>query len=387
VPFCCAASFCHGILKRATDDYLQDYDNKELGLYSTGAEGNGRKMMVKELVITMLFNTLIAFFLTGVGFGYGLRVNFIFSQTIGILTSLAIRGAFRCTRQLAIPIQLAAVFLAMVIGVAAGIGLGSLALGRLPHSMAASDWAIMAKMLLFGLLFASMVTYVFVSVAKMRAAEADIREERLRRLGREKEVTETRLRLLQAQIEPHFLFNTLANVLTLLDVDREKGKSMLLDLTRYLRITLDRTRREATTLGQEIEALTAYLNIYKIRMGERLSFRIDLPASLAAAPFPPLLLQPLVENAIRHGLEPRIEGGELRVAVEDLRDRLRIEVADTGKGMADTGSGGGVGLANVRERLASLYGGRAVLQIMENRPRGVKILVEVPHEPAEGNCR
>jgi LytS/YehU family sensor histidine kinase len=202
-------------------------------------------------------------------------------------------------------------------------------------------------------------------------------KERFNRLASEKAVLESSLRLLQAQIEPHFLFNTLSNILSLIDTEPIKGKSMLTDLIKYLRTSLSRTQAETTTLDQEITSIKAYLNIQQIRMGERLSFTIDIPDTIREHPFPPMLLQPLVENAIKHGLEPSIEGGEISINVMEENNLIRIEVLDTGSGFS-SGNEGGVGIRNVRERIKLLYGDKGRFVMEENKPRGVKAVIEVP---------
>jgi sensor histidine kinase YesM len=224
-----------------------------------------------------------------------------------------------------------------------------------------------------------MITYFFFSRERLSQTEALLREEKIRTLTLEKNTLETRLRLLQAQIEPHFLFNTLSNVLSLLESDPARGRVMLEDLTRYLRSSLSRTRERMSTLGQEMELVRAYLDIYKGRMGERLRYAVEIPEKLRDMPFPPMLVQPLVENAVKHGLENKVEGGEILVTVEEHGEGYRLMVADTGLGLQND-SISGIGLANVRERLDMLYGGRARLILEENRPSGLKATMEIPHE-------
>ncbi|MEJ2037874.1 MAG: histidine kinase, partial [Desulfosarcinaceae bacterium] len=184
--------------------------------------------------------------------------------------------------------------------------------------------------------------------------------------------------LLQSQIEPHFLFNTLSNILILLDIDPSAGKKMLKDMIRYLRAALAETRAQWTTLGGEIELITAYLDLYKVRMGDRLQVRIDLDEALRPAMFAPMLLQPLVENALLHGLEEMIEGGTIFISAEQTDAILRVTVADTGKGF-DPDASKGMGLANVRDRLKALYSQQGRLIITENQPSGVKAIIEVPY--------
>jgi LytS/YehU family sensor histidine kinase len=212
---------------------------------------------------------------------------------------------------------------------------------------------------------------------------AQIREladqERIRRLTSEKQTIQTQLKLLQAQIEPHFLFNTLSTIASLLDTDADAGKAMLTDLTRYLRASLTTTRAARTTLGTELELIAAYLNILKGRMGRRLQVTIDIPEEMKPLPLAPMLIQPLVENAVIHGIDPQIEGGAIEIRVQRNDGAVEIVVADTGCGFSMDSRNGGVGIANVRERLAALYGDRGRLRFTENRPNGVRAIIEVPY--------
>jgi LytS/YehU family sensor histidine kinase len=222
------------------------------------------------------------------------------------------------------------------------------------------------------------MSYFFISRGFAADVKAQAQEEHLKRLKIEKEAIETNLKMLQAQIEPHFLFNTLSNVLSLLDTDTHKGKVMLESLTHYLRTTLSKTRRERSTVGQEIELTREYLNIFKVRMGDRLKVQIDVPAELEKITIPPMLIQPLVENAIQHGIEPNINGGEISIVVVKTDKTLKVIVSDTGLGLAEN-QDGGVGLKNVRERLLALFEDQGRLTLEENNPTGVNAIIEVPY--------
>lgn len=195
---------------------------------------------------------------------------------------------------------------------------------------------------------------------------------RWRREALHARATEAQLRLLQAQIEPHFLFNTLANVQGLIDYDPATAKLMLERFTDYLRASLQQLRHEASSLRQELAMADAYLALMQIRMQSRLRYRVDCDPGLPELALPPLLIQPLIENAIHHGLEPRIEGGELVVhAWRDGAD-LVIDVEDDGPGLAAPPrlrrKGNGVALANIRERLQTRWGTRASLQLEARTP-------------------
>jgi signal transduction histidine kinase len=192
--------------------------------------------------------------------------------------------------------------------------------------------------------------------------------------------TEARLRLLQAQIEPHFLFNTLANVVSLIDHDSPRAKQMLESFIDYLRASLTQLRRDDSTLGAELDMATAYLDLLGMRMADRLSYRIEADEASRAALVPPLLLQPLVENAIQHGLEPKIEGGQVIIRAGIDGDRLRVCVQDDGLGLQPASRTAGTGLAvdNIRERLSSRFGGDATLAVVPMNP-GVLATLTLPY--------
>lgn len=207
--------------------------------------------------------------------------------------------------------------------------------------------------------------------------EQELHAAALRRLEAERRSLEAQLKMLQAQIEPHFLFNTLANVTALTGADPGLARQLLERLNVYLRAALSRTRADNATLADEVELLRAYLEICRIRMGERFHYSFDISSELLSKPFPPMLLQPLVENAVKHGLEPRVGESELKVTAVNGAGHLQIAVRDNGVGFADT-FGDGTGLTNVRERLAALYGDAARLEIDENRDGGVTARLVLP---------
>ncbi len=206
-----------------------------------------------------------------------------------------------------------------------------------------------------------------------------------------RQITEARLQALQAQVEPHFLYNTLANVQALTEVDPAQANQMTGHLIQYLRSSLPKMRENTSTVGQEVELVRAYLNILKMRMGERLDFAIDCESDLLSISFPPMMLPSLVENAIKHGLEPQREGGRIDVVVTRVLaavgSRIRVAVKDTGRGLTDTPTqaGGGVGLSNIRERLIAIYGDQGRLTLESNEPRGVIATIEVPAETGNTN--
>jgi sensor histidine kinase YesM len=330
----------------------------------------------KSLLYTFVFDTIIAFFLTAIEFGSGFFVNFIISQCIGLSCCIGVLTALHFFPSDRPILQAIRVAVALIIGTICGSYLSTFVSGLSPAVL--FERTTLFQLLAIGVIFGSIITYFFSSREQIIASEAQIQEEKIKRLTSEKKAAEANLKLLQAQIEPHFLFNTLSNVLNLLDHDVEKGKTMLVDFTRYLRTSLIKIRGQTTSLGQEMEMIQAYLNIFKVRMGDRLKFAIDLPAHLTDTPFPPMLVQPLVENAIKHGLEPKIEGGEIRVRAAEKNGILRLEVVDTGMGITKDYHAG-LGLSNVRKRLEALYANRAKFMLEENQPNGVKATIEVPH--------
>jgi len=229
------------------------------------------------------------------------------------------------------------------------------------------------RYLLLGLLF----TAVFVHIRTAEDSEEATHQAELDRARYAQQMDEARLQVLQAQIEPHFLFNTLATVRRLYQTDPATGESMLDNLMRYLAVALPQMRVKDSTLGRETALAEAYLQIQQIRMGKRLRFEIDLPDALRDARLPPMMLLTLAENAIKHGLGPVPEGGVIEISARLDRDRLDLRVADSGQGFTRD-SGGGTGLANIRARLAALYGSAAQLRISSNHPRGVTAAISVP---------
>jgi signal transduction histidine kinase len=206
---------------------------------------------------------------------------------------------------------------------------------------------------------------------------------RLQRQAMQAQAAEAQLRLLQAQIEPHFLFNTLANIESLLDADPPRARAMLEAFSDHLRAGMGQLRVDETTLGAELEMAANYLRLLQIRMGARLRFAVDANPEARAALLPPLLLQPLVENAIRHGLEPKVAGGEVRIVAEVEAGRLRIRVLDDGLGQdaPRDGKGAGMALANIRARLRHRYGERAslVLSFSLAKAGGTSATIDLPY--------
>jgi hypothetical protein len=242
-----------------------------------------------------------------------------------------------------------------------------------------SDWFMSFLMLL---IVTSIIAKVLLggkrkAEKRAQAASATAAEEGLKR-----QLAEAQLKMMQAQVEPHFLFNTLASVDYLIETDPARASTMQKNLIQYLRAALPQMREGSTTLGKELALVRSYLEILKVRMEDRLQFALTVPQGLRSAQFPPMILQSLVENAIKHALEPKPEGGSITVTADIANGNLRVTVADTGLGFGAAGKPGtGVGLANVRERLAALYSGRAKFTLEANSPSGTIAAIEVPYEP------
>jgi sensor histidine kinase YesM len=304
----------------------------------------------------------------------------LISNTIGY----AIHGLFRIGDRMGLEdAAKAAGFMAKVayysvvpmIGVVIGFAIASIVTG------VSFGWitrpAALVSMMVTSIVISTVLSVIFFWRERSAAAEADVARERERRERIEREALAANLRALQAQIEPHFLFNTLANVSSLIDSDRAEAKRMLESFIRFLRASLAATREATTTLGDEAELIAAYLEVLRVRMQSRLKYAIDVPAELRAFALPPMLLQPVVENAIRHGLEPKVEGGEVRMVARRDGERIAVEIADSGVGFAPT-TRGGVGLSNLRERLKLMYGERAALSVTDAPGGGTRVRMELP---------
>lgn len=200
----------------------------------------------------------------------------------------------------------------------------------------------------------------------------------------ERQATEARLKLLESQLEPHMLFNTLANLRALIAIDPDRAIGMLDRLNGYLRATLSASRATTHTLEQEFARLSDYLELMAIRMGPRLQYALDLPEDLRNQPMPALLLQPLVENAIAHGLEPKVEGGTITVQASHVGGSITLEVSDTGVGFdpaqanSTSSPDGGYGLSHIRQRLHTLYGDAGTIKFIADYASGTRASITFP---------
>ncbi|MEJ6023920.1 sensor histidine kinase [Ramlibacter sp. PS4R-6] len=216
-------------------------------------------------------------------------------------------------------------------------------------------------------------TFYFYTANRSRYLERQMAEVR-------KHADEARLKLLETQLEPHMLFNTLANLRALIAVDPSRAQNMLDHMIAYLRATLNASRATSHSLQAEFDRIQDYLELMAIRMGPRLKFTLDLPGALAQVKVPSLLLQPLVENAIQHGLEPKVGGGEIRIAARREGEQVVLEVCDTGTGLGGAlpATSKGFGTNQVRERLATLYGARATMEFGDVDTGGCRVVIRYP---------
>ncbi|HUP96606.1 MAG TPA: sensor histidine kinase [Usitatibacter sp.] len=312
-------------------------------------------------------NDLLGTLITANAIGYTLHAMFIVTSGLGIDKWAHRRG-----------LVFTAAYYTLLS--TAGVLVGFLVVA-LAFEPAALEWMLRPRWIgVMGLssgLISLILALVFFSREREARTEAALERERLRAGRIERDAALSELRALQAQIEPHFLFNTLANVASLIEPDPATARRMLESFIRFLRASLAATRQQTTTLGDEGALIAAYLQVLQVRMGARLRYRIEIDPAIAGFELAPMLLQPVVENAIRHGLEPKVEGGEVVFRARRAGADVVIEVADTGVGFQPT-TRGGVGLANLRDRLRLLYGDRATLRIAENTPPGTVVSVSLP---------
>lgn len=335
-------------------------------------------IIARRALAAVVFNTVIALAITAVS-GETFAINLLYSQFIGLTIWVFIDGGrfvLSSTGWPGAPAMAALVVMSVLGAYLAGSMSANLLLGRellmgLNHFPRAT-----LGFVLMSLAAGGFGAYFFTSremLARARMAHEEA----------QRQATETRLKLLESQLEPHMLFNTLANLRALIGTDPDRATAMLDRLNSYLRATLAASRTNATvgqhTLADEFARLRDYLELMAVRMGPRLRYTLDLPEHLAGQSVPPLLLQPLVENCIRHGLEPSLEGGEVRVSARQGSDGLELEVSDTGVG-CEPEPRAGFGHTQVRERLETAYAGRARLAWHSRPGGGTRAVLTLPLE-------
>lgn len=301
------------------------------------------------------------------------------TTALGMLAMLAVAGTDRLFQHDSHK-RLAALLAAAAI--ATGAGYCALTLFRYPAGYY-PPLLELAGEALRAILLADLFTLVWARQRQAARAAQRTRRLALDRAVLQRRTEEARLQVLEAQIEPHFLFNTLATVKCLYQAGNADADRMLSSLRLYLGAALPRIRDDAATLGSECALARAYLDVLQIRMGKRLQFSIDLPERLAGLAFPPMMLVTLVENAIKHGLAPAADGGCITISAQVQDELLQVSVTDNGVGFQSS-CGSGVGLVNIRARLRALYGKRAALSLQQNWPRGVVAGISLPlHREAQ----
>jgi sensor histidine kinase YesM len=255
-------------------------------------------------------------------------------------------------------------------GAMLGFGIAALIL---QHSFRQSGYAVYS--VIGGTIVISAITGVLLRVLAVQEIEAE--RKRAERSEAQRTLALSRLRVLQAQIEPHFLFNTLANVSSLIESEPKQARKMLDQFTLLLRASLDQTRKETTPLDTELQVIDAYLSVLKVRMGERLSYQINAPTDLLKVDVPTMFLQPIVENAVKHGIEPRVKGGTVLVDVRREDSQLTFTISDDGVGFVPNTTEN-VGLGAVRERIAVQFGDRASLTAERTPDHWTRVKISIP---------
>lgn len=236
------------------------------------------------------------------------------------------------------------------------------------------------SVIMLGLVFTGICYYYFYTREQKVLAEQAIETLKRQQVEQEKALLLSQLKQMQSQIEPHFLFNTLANINALLSTDISKAGLMLEKLTALLRVTLTSSRESYTSIISEQEMLVAYLAIQQIRLGDRLCYEVNVEDDILRDKIPPFLIQPLVENAIKHGIEPKRDGGHIEVTIKRLNANIMIEVRDNGIGfqLDSTTTGHGVGLENIKQRLHALYHDCSEFIIIEPITGGICVQITLP---------
>ena len=337
-----------------------------------------RRVLVVSLLCVFVASVLVWFFINT-------WLDLLVSALCVGYTSMVLFTAATNLPQRRLPPWVAQV-ISIILGSFLGTVLAGLVKGRGIATMFSERFFGVLITMGLGIGFGCWAVWIYYTRQREARHAAELARAQAERSQLEKNVLQARLALMQAQVEPHFLFNTLANVQHLVETDPAAASRMLESLIQYLRAALPQMREDATTIGRETDMARAFLDIHRMRMGSRLDYELEVPEALRARPFPPMMLISLVENAIKHGVDPCCECGTVTIRAAEEAGTLRLSVADTGEGIS-VKKGTGVGLTNIRERLKTLYGPGARLVIEENAPRGVVATIEVPGQaagPADG---
>jgi sensor histidine kinase YesM len=330
----------------------------------------------RRLPMTLAINTVIALMIALLLRSWDAVIpNLVVAYCIG-LSILALIASVRCTvmRRFRgnVATRIAIYFGLVIVGAVAGEMLSQVFLHQDSTVFSWHHSYVWIVAIVFSLIAGSIALFINFSWVRLAQSKRDVERA-------ERAAIEAQLRALQAQIEPHFLFNTLANLDALIATDAEDARCLLGNLIRYLRAALTHARSETATLQTEVELLKAYLAIMALRLPNRLTTEFDCDPECLRLKFPAMLLQPLVENAITHGIEPASDGGTIRVSVHCTADTLKLWVDDTGIGLGNAHTAGtGAGIQNIRARLQSLFGSSARLILESRTPRGTHAAIEVP---------
>ena len=354
-----------------------------------------RPSLLRDLVYTFIFNTLMGLLFVALGLvfstdvtaarvlqGRFLLTQLVIAQCIGfaiyglIMTvdALLMRG-----REVSALFRWTLFTAASLVGAYIGYWIATFVLGWSQPRAELLTWRGVLSVFTVAMVITLVLLALFIPRERAARAEARAARDAARVSAAERETTLARMQLLEAQVEPHFLYNTLAHVMSLVDAEPALAKRMLHRLIDLLRATAA-AGGQATTVESQTTLLRAYLDLIGMRMGARLAWTVEVEPGLGGAPIAPMLLQPVVENAIKHGLEPRIEGGRVDVRVRRRGERMVLTVADTGLGVAPTRDprSTGLGLPNLRARLAALHGSDASFAIADNVPQGTVVTIELP---------
>jgi sensor histidine kinase YesM len=348
---------------------------------------------VRDLVYTGIWNTLLALVMFILALLFKPKTTtfwtdfvptLVVANVVGYLIHATLMGANWLLRGWPTRVRGAprVIYYVSVVGlcVMAGMLIGTgIVRGVNPMTYLARGSAL-TPLLPFALLMAIFMFVVFLTGERRIASETLAARQNEQLANAAQLLAEARLNALQAQIEPHFLYNTLANVVGLIDSQPAQARHMLERFIDYLRASLAASRAGSSTLGAELDMVAAYLDVLGVRMGARLRYRFDIAEGCRDIPIAPMLIQPVIENAVAHGLEPKVEGGEIGVRAFLRGQQLWVEISDTGAGLTEKPSkpGGGVGLSNLRARLRSLYDGQAQVQLLENQPCGIIVRLQLP---------
>ena len=329
-------------------------------------------------LIVVLFNCVIAI---GLALRNGDALSqMVYSQAIGLSIWLCVDfGRFAFKRD---PIhnwpmgwrRWALMGVAIPVGYVVGTTIGDAYCGCSRWDRLYESPRLFAAYLFLAVMCSAGISYFFYARGRSQALEQLV-------ATAQRDAAENQLKLLASQLEPHMLFNTLANLRVLIGLDPQRAQTMLDHLVAFMRSTLSASRSMLHPLSAEFARLADYLALMKVRMGERLATSVDLPDTLGALAVPTLVLQPLVENAIKHGLEPKIDGGRLHVSARAEGSDLVLSVRDTGVGLSDVANDGThFGVSQVRERLSTLYGDAASLTLAtpDDAEGGVLATVRIP---------